>query len=217
MGKSRKLLISLGLLCGLVVLGINHTVNRRGKPLVRSLASAQPAPVALVFGAYAYPNGTPCGALEDRLLTALALYQSGTVEKLILSGDHGRPEYDEVNAMRHYLEAAGVPKEDLFCDHAGFDTYDSLYRAREVFGASEVLLVTQEFHLPRALYIAQALGLNCEGVVADRRPLPSIRRLRAREVGAKVKAFWDVNSHRPPVFLGPSIALDGSALVTHDS
>lgn len=217
MRRMIKLLLGSLVVCGLAVLAINRSVNTTGVPLIRSVGDLRPAQVALIFGAYAYPDGTPCYALEDRLNTGLELYEKGIVDKLIVSGDHGSKDYDEVNAMRRYLEAAGVPKDDLFCDHAGFDTYDSLYRARDIFGVQTLVLVTQEFHLPRALYIGESLGLDCEGVVADKRVLPEIRSLEAREVGAKVKAFWDVQSQRFPVFLGPQIALSESAVVTHDS
>ncbi len=196
---------------------MNLAVNRRGRPLIRPSEKLDPAPVALILGAYAYPNGTPCYALQDRLDTGLELYQTKRVQKLLVSGDHSQDDYDEVNAMRRYLEAQGVPKEDIFCDHAGFDTYDSLYRARDIFGVQTLVLVTQEFHLARALYIGESLGLDCQGVVADRRRLPEIRTLQLREVAAKVKAVCDVWRERPALILGPRIALEGSGIVTHDS
>ena len=200
----------------LSVAGINWNINRIGRPEMKAAEDCQPAPVALVFGAYAYPSGKPSHALQDRLDTALDLYKSERVKKLILSGDHGKKDYDEVNCMKEYLEDKGVPKEDLFLDHAGFDTYDSLYRARDIFGATKLILVTQEFHLPRALYIGESLGLECQGAIADRRQLASIDSLHRREILAKVKAFYDVNSGRKPVYLGDSIPLDGDSGLTHD-
>jgi SanA protein len=198
------------------VASVNSVVYRRGRALIRLPDEVKPAKVAVVFGAYVYPNGTPSAAVEDRLVTALDLYRAGKFKKFLISGDHGQDDYDEVNAMRAYLEAEGVPKADLFLDHAGFDTYNSLLRARDVFEAKDVILVTQEFHLPRALYIAQSLGLQAEGVVADRRILAGLERLELREVGARLKAFAEVTTNRSPVFRGPAIDLDGDALLTHD-
>lgn len=195
---------------------INAYVYRRGIALICTPDEVRPAKVAVVFGAYVYPNGMPSAAVEDRLVTALELYRSGKARKLLLSGDHGQDDYDEVNAMRTYLEKEGVPKSDLFLDHAGFDTYNSMLRARDIFGAKEVILVTQEFHLPRALYIADALGLQAQGVVADRRRLAELDALELREVGARLKAFAEVTIRRKPVFGGPPIDLDGDATVTHD-
>ena len=214
--KVLAILSVLGLVMLLSVASINSYVYRRGRSFIRLPDQVKPVKVAVVFGAYVYPNGTPSHAVEDRLLTALDLYRAGKFSKFLISGDHGQDDYDEVNAMRAYLEEAGVPKSDLFLDHAGFDTYNSMLRARDVFGAKEVILVTQEFHLPRALYIAQALGLQAEGVVADRRNLAGLERLELREVGARLKAFAEVTTHRSPVFGGPAIDLDGDALITHD-
>ena len=218
--RKLKRIVSALFLAGLLVVLLSASVNayvyRNGRALICSPDEVRPVKVALVFGAYVYPNGTPCPAVEDRLVTALELYQSGKVQKLLLSGDHGQDDYDEVNGMRVYLEAHGVPKADLFLDHAGFDTYNSVVRARDVFGARELVLVTQEFHLPRALYIAQSLGLQAQGVVADKRILAEIDSLQVREVGARLKAFAEVTIGRAPVFLGPTISLDGDAAVTHD-
>lgn len=207
---------ALGLAAVISVASVNAHIYRRGQELVRSLDQVRPVKVGLVLGAYVYPDGTPCSALEDRLLTGLALYRAGKVEKLLLSGDHGRDDYDEVNAMRAYLERCGVPKHHLFLDHAGFDTYNSLVRARDVFGVRDLVLITQRFHLLRALYIASALGLKAVGVEADRRRLADMATLQLREVGARVKAFAEVTVRRAPVYGGPTVDLDGDALVTHD-
>ncbi len=107
--------------------------------------------------------------LEDRVVSAAQLYQAGKIRKILLTGDHGNKEYDEVKAMRLYLRRLGVPESDIFLDHAGFTTYDSLYRARDIFGVQDCVIVTQEFHLPRSVYTARKLGLDCYGYVADRR------------------------------------------------
>lgn len=207
---------ALGLLSAVVGLGVNRYVVSQGRPLIQSPGQVQNAEVAMVFGAYVFPNGTPSPALADRLVTALDLYKEGKVSKFLLTGDHGQDDYDEVNAMKTYLERAGVPKEDIFLDHAGFDTYQSLVRARDVFGVKDTILVTQEFHLPRALYIAKSLGLQAEGVTADRRNLLNIQAMEVREMGARLKAFAEVNVGRSPKYLGAPVDLAGDASVTHD-
>lgn len=205
------------LTCGAVgLVGINLAVARDGRSRVRELSTLKHATAALVLGAYVYPDGTPSHALEDRLLTGLELYRRGLVDKLLLSGDHGRKDYDEVNAMRVYCENRGVPKHDLFLDHAGFDTYDSLYRARDVFEVERLVVVTQRFHLPRALYIARQLGLEAEGVAADRRSYQDLAYLELREVAARVKAFGEVKLKRHPVHLGPRISILGDGRTSHD-
>lgn len=214
--KMLKTLLLLALLVLIAIVVINWLVYRRGRALIRPSEELAPAPVALVFGAYVAPDGTPSSAVEDRLVTAWKLFESGKVAKLILSGDHGQSDYDEVNGMKEYLERRGVPKDVLFLDHAGFDTYDSLLRAREVFGVEEVILVTQEFHLPRALYIADKLGLKAQGAVADRRSLADLGKLQMREVAARIKAFLEVAWGRNPKYLGDPISLDGKASATHD-
>lgn len=107
--------------------------------------------------------------LEDRLLQAIHLYEQGASGKLLVSGDHGRADYDEVNVMKQFAMDRGIPSENVFMDHAGFSTYESLYRARDIFEAKRVLIVTQEYHLSRALYVAQKLGLDAQGVAADLR------------------------------------------------
>lgn len=214
--KMLGILFVSGLLATGASLAVNSYVYRQGRPLIQSPDQVKPAQVALVFGAYVLPNGTPSAAVEDRLLTALELYQGGKVQKFLITGDHGHDDYDEVNAMKNYLEKKGIPKKDIFLDHAGFDTYQSLVRARDVFGVKDTILVTQEFHLPRALYIAQALGLQAEGVTADRRNLLNLQAMELREVGARLKAFAEVSVGRSPKYLGPAIDLAGDAAVTHD-
>lgn len=199
-----------------LLLGINAVVYDQGRALIVEPAEARPAQVALVLGAGVYPDGRVSPMLGDRLETALALYQSGKVTKILLSGDHGRQDYDEVNAMRRYLEARGVPPQDLFMDHAGFDTYDSLYRAAAIFQVDDVIVVTQEFHLPRALWIARHLGLDAQGVAADLHRYRAERLYAVREVAARIKAFGEVAVRRQPTFLGPPIPISGDGRATHD-
>ncbi len=182
------------------------------------VAGAHDAPVtkvAIVLGARVYENGTPSPMLADRLATGVELYKLGKVDKLLLSGDHGTTTYDEVNVMLRYCLDRGVPDEDVFTDHAGFDTYDTMYRARDVFEVTDALVVTQDFHLPRAVYIARTLGLDATGVVADVQPYANEWRFALREWPARVKAFFQLHLTKTgPRFLGPALPIDGDGRLT---
>lgn len=210
----RCLLVIVG--GGLVFGVINALVYVSGVRHIVSPDEARPAEAVIVLGAYVYPDGHPSDMVADRLETAYSLYREGKARKILLTGDHGRVEYDEVNAMRRYLEGKGVPTEDVFMDHAGFDTYDSMYRARDVFQVHDVIVLTQRFHLPRAVYIARQLGLNAQGVVADRHRYLRAEYYEARELAARIKAFGEVLIGRKPIFLGPAIPITGDGRATHD-
>lgn len=179
---------------------------------VRAIASGHryseqavpPAPVALVLGAAVSPDGTPSGFLAARLDLAQRLYRAGKVRVILVSGDNMAPEYNEPDAMRTYLVAAGVPAAKVVTDYAGFDTYDSCARARRVFGVPELIVVTQSYHLPRAVATCRRLGLNAVGVGDDtarqfRRPW---RTGTLRDQLACVKTVFDLTTRRDPV-LGP--------------
>lgn len=183
--------------------------------IVVSPGDAPQAKVAIVLGARVYSDGTPSPMLADRLATGVELYKLGKVQKLLLSGDHGTTTYDEVNAMLRYCLERGIPDADIFTDHAGFDTYDTMYRARDVFKVTDALVVTQRFHLPRAVYIARTLGLQATGVVADIQPYTGEWRFALREWPARVKAFFQLHVTKPqPRFLGPVLPIDGDGRVT---
>lgn len=169
---------------------------------------------ALVLGAGVKDDGSPSDVLRDRLDVALSLYRAGRVDRILVSGDHRARSYDEPNAMRRYLEANGVPPEAIFMDHAGFDTYSSVWRAKHVFRAERVIVVTQDFHLPRALYVARSLGMAAEGASADRRVYRSIAWLHVRETVSRTKAVLDVAIARRPRHEGPPIDLHGDGTVT---
>lgn len=189
----------------------NGLVEAKGASHIRGRAALGPADAIVVPGARVYADGRPSEMLADRLDAALALYRDGVAPRILVSGDHGTPGYDEVTVMARYLEARGVPAEHVFLDHAGFTTYDTMYRARAVFGVGRAVVVTQRFHLGRALFVASALGLSAEGVAADRRPYTrgSLVRSNVREVGARVKALAEVILHRPPRFLGAPLPIGG--------
>ena len=153
--------------------------------------------------------------LADRLRRGIALYNSGAAPKLLMSGDHGREEYDEVNCMKDFAVEKGIPSDDIFMDHAGFSTYDSLYRAKYVFGAEKVIIVTQKYHLYRALYIADALGLEAVGVSADLRTYFGQSMRETREIAARIKDFGMTILKPESKYLGEPISLDDSGDVTN--
>lgn len=167
--------------------------------------------VALVLGASVF-RGAPSPILAERANAAITLYKAGKVGKILVTGDNGALTHDEVTPVRKYLLGAGIAPQDIFLDHAGFDTYSSMYRAREVFLVRSVTIVTQDFHLPRALWIARQLGLDAYGVVAEggeRSPSDYMR-----EIPASIKAFLDVLMNRQPRYLGPTIPLSGDGKET---
>lgn len=168
----------------------------------------------VVLGCGVRPDGQPSDMLADRIAQGVALYEKGASPKLLMSGDHSRSDYDEVNTMRNVAVEAGVPADDVFMDHAGFSTYESMYRARDVFGAKRIVIVSQRYHLYRALYVAERLGLDAYGVSADLRPYAGQETREVREILARVKDFLTAIVQPPPTYLGVPISLSGSASVT---
>jgi SanA protein len=160
--------------------------------------------IAIVFGAGLTRSGEPTPALYDRVATAADLYQRGLVSKLLLTGDNRFVNYNEPEAMRRTAVKLGVPDEDLVLDYAGRRTYDSCYRAREIFGVKHAILVTQAFHLDRALYLCDAFGIDSLGMIADRRSYTRSSQTwwSIREAAATVAAWLDVNVTRPTPVLG---------------
>jgi SanA protein len=160
--------------------------------------------VAIVFGAGLWRDGSPTPVLRDRVATAAELYFTGKVEKLLMSGDNSYVEYNEPQAMKDYAIELGVPEEDIVLDYAGRRTYDTCYRARDIFGVNSVILVTQRFHLPRALFLCNALGVQAVGVSADMRTYRQRSEFywNLREVPATMVALWEVYVTRPLPILG---------------
>jgi vancomycin permeability regulator SanA len=171
----------------------------------RRAADVPAAPVAIVLGAKVLPDGRPSQLLARRLDRALELYAAGTVAAILVSGDHGRRGYDEVAAMRDYLRARGVPARKIAADHAGFDTWASATRARRVFGVRSAIMVTQRFHLPRAVALARRAGIEAYGLGDDSaRTHPRVTRIgRTRELFAGLKAGWTLIARPDPKYLGP--------------
>lgn len=162
-------------------------------------------------------NGeTPSPMLSDRLTRGVELYDMSAAPKLLMSGDHGRVSYDEVNAMKQFAIDRGVPSEDVFMDHAGFSTYETMYRAKEVFAAKRVIIVTQKYHLYRAVYIAEQLGLEAYGVDSDLQSYIKQPYYNAREILARDKDFVKVIFKPKPTYLGEVIPISGSGDLTND-
>ena len=167
----------------------------------------------LVLGA-GVRDGNPTPMLRDRLITGISLYKSGAAPKIIMSGDHGREDYDEVNVMKSYAVENGVPDGDVFMDHAGFSTYDSVYRAKAVFEADSIIIVTQKYHLYRALYIAERLGVNAVGVSADLDDYSGQLKRDLREIAARDKDFFSCLFKPEPKYLGEKIPVSGDGNIT---
>lgn len=204
-GGTVTLAALIGLANAVILLGGRGSTSDPGK---------EPhAQVALVLGAFVMPNGRPSGMLEDRIRAAAALYHDGRVDRVLASGDHGRPGYDEVNTMRRELVRLGVPDRDVFTDHAGFATLDSVVRAKKVFNVHSAIIVTQGFHLPRALWLARHAGLTAYGLEAGHGHDYGGKGVESdvREVLARTKAFGDVLTGAKPKFLGPTVDVAGDA------
>ncbi len=207
--------------CGLtIVLGLNTYVKQSGDGRILSVEEAAElteVDCILVLGCKVKSDGTPSAMLEDRLIQGVALYEAGASDRLLMSGDHGSEEYNEVGAMKAYATDHGVSSSAVFMDHAGFSTYESVYRAKEIFGADKVIIVSQEYHLYRALYIAEALGVEAYGVSADLRPYMNQTGREVREILARCKDVATAMFQPEPTRLGEPISLAGDGNVTNDT
>ena len=203
---------------GVVILfALDQHVERIGRQTLVSIDDAEEADAILILGAYVHPNGQVSRMLKDRLDYGFQLYELGKSKKIIVSGDHCSKSYNEVKAMCAYLEALGVPSEDIFMDHAGFNTYDSIYRMDAIFEVDRAIIVSQAYHAVRAAYIAKRLGIVVQSVAADTYVYEKMMLYRIREVGARVKAFWMAGVIKPhPTYLGEVIPITGSGLKTRD-
>lgn len=224
--KTMKILkrILLVLLCLALLLGagtfvVNFYVKGSVKEYILSPQEAQTledVDCILVLGCGVYADGVPSNMLRDRLEQGIALYRAGVAPKLLMSGDHGQENYNEVSVMKNYAVESGVSSHDVFMDHAGFSTYESMYRAKEIFQAKRVVIVTQKYHLYRAIYVACALGLEAYGVAADTRAYAGQYRRDLREVLARCKDFLSAVFRPEPTFLGEAIPVSGDGDLTND-
>ena len=227
--KNKKLVMALkitvvtlacfSLMCGLLTLGINLWVTGSVEDNIlteEQAALLQDVDCIIVLGCQVRSDGTPSHMLEDRLRRGVALYNLGAAPKILMSGDHGTATYDEVDAMKRYAVDAGVPSADVFMDHAGFSTYETMYRAKDIFLAKKVLIVTQTYHLYRAMYIARQLGMDAYGVAAEYRQYSGQFARDVREVLARVKDFGMCIFKPDPTYLGEAIPISGNGEQTHD-
>jgi SanA protein len=213
-----KRLFRLACAAGLIALSICIVTNiwLKNKTGDRVYSSAKEVPgkyTGIVLGAAVYPGGEPSPILEDRLLAAEKLYRLRKVRKILLSGDHGKIGYDETTAMHRFLQKRGIPERDIFLDHAGFRTLDTMFRAASVFGVTNAVICTQKFHLARSLFLAEQAGIDAVGLAADRRRYRNHFFNFGREIFASFAAVLDVYViGRKSRFLGDSISIlgDGS-------
>ncbi|AUC79387.1 hypothetical protein CW736_08345 [Nonlabens sp. MB-3u-79] len=200
---------------GILILQLH--VKRTSRDLiVTDVNQLKEAYTGIVLGASVKPDKSLSLILQDRVDAALLAYENKKFKKFLLSGDHGKKNYDEVNAMKNYLNDRGVPDKDIFLDHAGFDTYDTMFRARDVFKVKSAIVFTQEFHLPRAIYIGKNMGLNVQGYVADQHEYPGNSRFARREWLANMKAWIELNIEKTPTYSGKVIPITGDSKLSHD-
>jgi len=198
------LLLISGILLGIFAVGINYKISRYKSFLYTQISDTPTSSIALVFGAGLKRDGNLSDALKDRVESAGELYKEGKVKKLLMTGDNSTLSYDEVTAMKRYATSTlGIKEEDVVLDYAGFDTYDSCYRARDIFDLKEVTAVSQEFHLPRILYTCNKLGVKTIGYKADKHVYINSDLWTIREFLARVKAGLEVEIFKTkPKFLG---------------
>lgn len=220
---ARRVLVAL-LLLGLAAVAVVALANlatvasTRGQ--VRTVATAadelsgNPADAVVVLGASVYPDGTPSDILADRLEVAVDLYKAGAAKAIICSGDNRTSHYNESDAMKAYCVSLGVPSEDVYVDHAGNTTYESLYRARHLFGAQRIIVATQAYHLYRALFAADQLGMEARGVATDKGAYDDQLKYSVREIAARTKDFFVALLQMPVALEEAPISLDESGDLT---
>lgn len=169
----------------------------------------------MVLGAGIKDDETPTPMLKDRLDAGIMLYKAGVAPKLLLTGDNGTEGHNEIHVMLNYVKDAGIPEEDIFCDHAGFSTYDSMYRAENIFHVKSLIVVTQTYHEYRALYIAEKLGLLAAGVSADQYSYAGQTGRELREIAARVKDYLKVKGQPESLLGGEAIPISGNGIISH--
>ena len=221
MSKIKKIVFVLSaifLVLVLAILGINGYIKSSTKNQIISVEESsklEDIDCIIILGAGIWGD-KPSPMLEDRLLQGIELYNNNVSTKIIMSGDHGREEYDEVNIMKEFAIEKGVPSENIFMDHAGFSTYESIYRAKEIFEADKIVIVTQKYHLYRALHIANSLGIEAYGVGADPRQYVGAMYREMREILARNKDFVKCLFKPEPTYLGETIPVSGNGNATND-
>lgn len=221
--KMNKYILIIILIAILSLLLIIFKVSSYGHKYIISsdnLSKYEEFDAILILGAGLKSDDTPSDILTDRLLTGIKAYKCNASDKFLLSGDHGGENYNEVKAMKKFLldSKINIDESKIFLDHAGFSTYESIYRAKEVFKTNNLLIITNEYHLPRALYIARNLGIEAYGIPSDIRNYLNIFSYSIREKAAQIKDFFNINILKPkPTFLGDPIPVNSSnGIITDD-
>ncbi len=207
--------VALAIVAVFAVTNVVTIVGSKGSIVNADETSISSADAIVVLGASVFADGTPSGILQDRLDDGIALYFAGVAPKLIMSGDNGTESYNEVRVMKQYAIAQGVPSEDIFCDHAGFSTYESMYRAKYVFGCQRIVVATQTYHLYRALWSAKSLGMQATGVPSDYHEYQKQLQYDIREIPARTKDFFKALFRMPSTYVGDAISLDQDGDVTN--
>lgn len=210
-------LVILGVIVGIGVIAANVHIKSVTKDFIISeveLKDLDDVDCILVLGCGVWDDGTPTDMLADRIKVGIRAYESGVSDRLLMSGDHSRKDYDEVNTMKAIAVESGIPADNVFCDHAGFSTYESMYRASDIFGADKIVIVTQSYHLPRAIYDAQKLGIEAYGISADERTYMGQMYRDARELLARAKDFVWCIIQPEPTFRGEKIPITASGSLT---
>lgn len=229
-GRLLLIIIILAVFAGVTGMTISNHVVKKGGELISCAFNENKtellngeietlkefdADCILVLGAGIRDDQTPTPMLQDRLDTGIYLYEQGVAPKLLLSGDNGSEGHNEIHVMLKYAQSAGVPEQDIFCDHAGFSTYDSMYRAQNIFEAERIIVVTQTYHEYRALYIGERLGLQVIGVASDQERYSGQPVREVREVLARIKDFFKVITKPSSVLGGDVIPISGSGVTSH--
>ena len=217
MKRLLKLILKIAIMCLMFVLAINaYVIGTTSQRIVKNNEELpKDIDCIVILGAGVWGD-KPSPMLQDRLDEGIRLYKEGKAPKIIMSGDHSGQYYDEVNIMKQYAIDNGVPSEDIFMDHAGLSTYESIYRAKEIFDSKNIIIVTQKYHLYRALYIANQLDVNAHGVNSDPRKYAGQLYREFREILARNKDVLNCIIKPEPTFLGEPIPVNGNGDVTND-
>ena len=216
MKKLIVILFIIILVAIILVFGINFYVKSSTSKKIYTVKKFNDNYDAILVLGCGVSKGKASPMLQDRLDSAIKLYKNGSAKKILMSGDHGRDNYDEVNIMKKYAIDSGVPSSDIFMDHAGFSTYDSIYRAKYIFGIKKMIIVTQEYHLYRSLYIAKSLGIDAIGVKAASNTYRGETYREIREILARDKDFFKSIIKPKSTYLGESISISGDGDITND-
>lgn len=215
----KRMCILFGMLMVIIVFSfmlLDGYVSKEGSKYMIELEDQVAVDAIIVLGARVKKSGTPSIMLQDRLDMGLAAYEEGVAHRILVSGDHGTKEYDEVNSMRDYIKDKDISDECIFMDHAGFSTYESMYRAKEIFLIERAVIVTQEYHIKRAIYIARTMGIEAYGIPSDQHTYPKMAYYELREKAARVKDFFKSKLKIQPTYLGKVIPIWESGVETHD-